>query len=644
MFRFWTSDARGDKTEEAQSTMSSPSKDTLTLATSPRSLKRKASLGDDDVKDAGVKRHRMEYSVATPPETPAVSTRQERQEYFSSHYSVSKLSPAADRIVDIINQQFGTEILLRHQELRFINQELAKCQAALEQLRRCHLIPYPTTCPTPQQMLDIVDGKLPAVQSKTGGPAPQWAPPYGVVDGPYARHYAKWLIPDPKFDGQIPEWQAMLAVSRNVVEGRSMRNNLPEGTTIGKRVARGQTGQKPPAGYAAATAPPTKTKGPCILKRGDGILVKLVCNECPPPRGPREDFSSTQGFINHCRISHHREYKSHEEAAVHCGEPIDVGEEKVTGPQVASETKATPVVQATPAAQSTGDVHPLARTDATTGQNAYVMVLQRIEASLKLFHQGRLPGVSRIPSTSSQTACNDVVRKPSKSFVGASATPFLSQLLQVRNFKGDLNAHVEDAKTEVDLDDLLSGEDDFDEGEQPLSSRVNESAKAKAPSTGARVPAMRIPARAVPSLPATTEQRPASSKGRSPHLSLVSTASKLTSTGDTTNDEDASSVDEANVMDIDRSPNTATSNNAPSLVSDDGGDDSDDASSSSDASDADAMSDIAEVNIEYPEMQDLAQHAGSTSNGARMKKDESRHVTFVNPVTGKAAARRKPRV
>lgn len=632
----------------------SPSKDSLTLATSPRSLKRKASFGDedcDDVKDAGAKRQRMDHSVATPPETPAVSTRQERQEYFSTHCSASKISPVTDRIVDVINHQFGTEILLRHQELRFINQELAKCQAALEQLRRCHLIPYPTTCPTPQQMLDIVDGKTPAVQSKTGGPAPQWAPPYGVVDGPYARHYAKWLIPDPKFDGQILEWQAMPAVSRNAVEGRSMRNILPEGATIGKRVARGQTGHKPAAGYVAAAAPPTKTKGPCILKRGDGVLVKLVCNECPPPRGPREDFSSTQGFINHCRISHHREYKSHEEAAVHCGEPIDVSEEKVTGSQIASEAKAVSVGQAAPvgqaasAAQSTGDVHPLARTDATTGQNAYVMVLQRIEASLKLFHQGRLPGVSRIPSASSQTPCADVSRKPSKSFVGASATPFLSQLLQGRNFKGDLNAHVEDAKTEVDLDDLLSGEDDFDEGEQPMSSTVDEFAKPPpASSTGARVPAMRIPARAVPSLPDTAEQRPASSKGRSPHLSLVPTASKLTSTGDVVNDEDASSVDEANVMDIDRSPNTATSNNAPSLVSDDGGDDSDDASSSSDASDADAMSDIAEVNIEYPEMQDLAQHAGSTSNGARIKKDESRHVTFVNPVTGKATARRKPRV
>lgn len=624
-----------------------PAIETLTLASSPCSIKRRASVAHDnleDVKDLGAKRRRTEYSVTTPPETPAVPSRQERQEYFSSRCAVPKPSPATDRVVGIINEQFGTEILLRHQELRFINQELAKCQAALEQLRRCHLIPYPTTCPTPQQMLDIVDGKVPAVQSKTGEPVPQWAPPFGVVDGPYARHYAKWLIPDPKFDGQIPEWQTMPAASTTVAEGRSMRNSISEGATIGKRVARGQTGgQKASAGFAPS---PPKTKGPCILKRSDGNLVKLVCNGCNPPR---EDFSSTQGFINHCRISHRREFKSHEEAAVHCGQPIDVGEsaklsseDKATGAQVVSSVPSAP---SAPSTQRTGGVHPLARADATAEQNAYAKVLDRIESSLKLFHQGKLPGVSSIPGASSHTSTAAVDRKPSKSFVGSSATPFLSQLLQSRNFTGDFRSHVEDAKTKAeDVDDLTSGEDDSDEGEKPVSSKMDGPAKDKATPAGSRVPAMRVPARAIPS-DSITEQRPSSSKGRSPHLSLVPTVSKLPPAGEPANDEDTSSVGESNMMDIDRSPNTATSNNAPSLVSDDGGDDSDDASSSSDASDTDAMSDIAEVNIEYAELQvHIAQHAGSTSSGGRMKKDENRHVTFVNPVTGKAAARRKPKV
>lgn len=633
--------------EVAQPVMA-PSKEALSLATSPCSLKRRTSVSRDDfedVKEPSAKRQRTDYSVTTPPETPAVPSRLDRQEYFSRSPEPQS-SPATDRIVDIINQQFGTEILLRHQEYRFINQELAKCQAALEQLRRCHLIPYPATCPTPQQMLDIVDGKVPAVQSKIAGNVPQWAPPFGVVDGPYARHYAKWLIPDPKFDGQIPERQAMSGAPTTVVEGRSMRNSIAEGATIGKRVARGQTGHKPTTGFAA---PPPKTKGPCILKRSDGTLVKLVCNGCNPSR---EDFSSTQGFINHCRISHRREFKSHEEAAVHCGQPIEAGEaakpsseDKSTEAQANPSASSASSVPSAPSAPRTIGVHPLARADATTEQNAYAKVLERIEASLQLFHQGKLPGVRSIPGASCQTPLATVDSKPSKSFVGSSATPFLSQLLQSRNFSGNLQTHVEDAKAAAeDVDDYVSYDDDSDEGDKLLSPTMDGLVEDKAAPAGARVPAMRIPARALPS-DSVTEQRPSSSKGRSPHLSLVSTASTLPAATELTNDEDASSVGDANMMDVDPSPNTATSNNAPSLVSDDGGDDSDDASSSCDASDADTMSDIAEVNIEYAEIQEhIAQHAGSTSSGSRMKKDEPKHVTFVTPVTGKAAARRKPKI
>ncbi|KAJ4396281.1 hypothetical protein N0V93_000500 [Gnomoniopsis smithogilvyi] len=610
--------------------------DALTLATSPRALKRKASDCDEefeDVKDAGAKRPRVEYSVATPPETPSASSL--RPEYFSPSPVTAKVSSEqTDHIADIVNEHFGQEILLRHQELRFINQELAKCQAALEQLRRCHLIPYPTACPTPQQMLDIVDGSVPAVQSKTGGPSPQWAPPYGVVDGPYARHYAKWLIPDPKFDGQIPEWVQMSEATRSV-EGRSTRNSvvsLPEGTTIGKRIARGQCGQKLPSTIPAAP----KTKGPCILKRNDGVMVKLVCFGCQ-----REDFSSTQGFINHVRISHSAELKSHEEAAIRCGQPIDDSE--IAAPVVEEKASAA---QASAAQVTTGTVHPLARTDATAEQNALARILQNIDSSLKLFHQGKLPEVTSVPSMSSQPDFADVDSKPSKSFVGSSATPFLSHLLQGRNFKGDLLAHVEDAKTKVDLDDYI-GEDDVDDGEQQAGhSQEVERAKNTITSVGARipVPATLGPARAVPSPVAGPEQHQSTMKSRSTHLSLDPTASRLSALASSSNDEDGPSVGDLNVMD-EHSPSTAISNSAPSLTSDDGGDDSDDDASSSDASDADALEeDITEVNPEFHE-DHLVQHAAGTSSGTQ-KKDDSKHVTFVTPVPGKASSgvRRKANV
>lgn len=60
------------------------------------------------------------------------------------------------RVRDIIDTQFGLEILLKHEELEGIKQELAKSQAALEQLRRCHLMPFPTSCGDPQDRKSVV--------------------------------------------------------------------------------------------------------------------------------------------------------------------------------------------------------------------------------------------------------------------------------------------------------------------------------------------------------------------------------------------------------------------------------------------------------------------------------------------------------
>lgn len=612
-------------------------RDVLSLATSPRLLKRKASFSDKNTEGINgvevheTKRPRIDYSVATPPETPAPTYPEQADDSVAAAHAQK-----IERLVDIIEMQFSTEILERHQELRLIEQELAKCQTALEQLRRCHLIPYPTSCPTPQQMLDIVDGKVPAVQASFG-PTPQWAPPYGVVDGPYARHYAKWLIPDSKFDGQLPEWQMVPAMSGVVGEGRSTRNSQSEGATIGKRVARGQSGQTALKSQTSTASVP-KAKGPCFTKRlSDGVLVKLVCDGCQ-----REDFNSVQGFINHCRIAHSKEYKTHEQAAEACGHPVEAHE--VALPAI--EEKA-PTTAPAPNPISTGTVHPLARTDATDGQNAYAKILQRIEASLELFHQGKLAGVTAIPGAP-HASFTDVVREPSNSFVGSSATPYLSQLLQARDFDGDLSGQVEEAKEKFDSDDSWSEGDETDE-EVPIkitkSPHQDALAAVRAIPSGARIPIMRVPARVAPSN-STSEQHPSSTKGRSPALSLVPTTSKNPSAKTPSNDEDNLSMDEGNMMDIDRSPNTATSNNAPSLVSDDGGDDSDDASSSSDASEADAVDNIAEVDMEDLEMRDHL--SGKPNTVPRVKRDielSRPHVTFVTPVNARAAApmRRKQR-
>ncbi len=56
----------------------------------------------------------------------------------------------------------------------------------------------------------------------------------------------------------------------------------------------------------------------CITRRKDGVLVKLTCLNCN-----RSNFINTQGFINHCRFAHGKEYLTHIEAINNCASIIE---------------------------------------------------------------------------------------------------------------------------------------------------------------------------------------------------------------------------------------------------------------------------------------------------------------------------------
>ncbi|TVY68880.1 hypothetical protein LSUE1_G005531 [Lachnellula suecica] len=517
---------------------------------------------------------------------------------------------AQGRVRDLIESQFGLEIMLKHQELRLINQELAKCQVALEQLRRCHLIPYPSSQGTPDSMLNVANGTGPSLCQS--GNASQWAPAYGVTDGPYTRHYSKWLIPDPSFDGMPVDMNKGFEGSRaskSLVEGRATRHSyaVENSTPIGKsRSQRNSVGGVQKLQALSSGYPEPKGKvGPSILKRhADGQMVKLVCIDCK-----RENFSSTQGFINHCRIAHHRDFKSHEEAAIASGQPVEVNE---SGGIVGEEK--------TPKSASSGLVHPFVES-AASNTNAYAKLLSRIDASMALFKQGKLPGVTKIPT--------------SDEFVPSSKTPHLSNLLRQKGFAGNLPEIVSDAKKCVDFDRFSSPDEDPDTVETPINRK----------GFGGRdsTPAMRMPARAAMS-PAPLG-RPGSSKGvddKSGRFSGISPrlsdSTPVINTSATPIHIPSSNLNEHHIqqgheMDLemtspsisDLSPNTVASNNAPppSLVSDD--DDGDDAESVSSVDEHEEDSDVAEIDIEDLDGVDKVPRIGG-KNGMRK---EEKHVTFI---------------
>jgi len=99
---------------------------------------------------------------------------------------------------------------------------------------------------------------------------------------------------------------------------------------------------------------------------------------------------------------------------------------------------------------------------------------------------------------------------------------------------------------------------------------------------------------------------------------------------------------------VDLSPNTVASNNAPSLVSDDGEyDEGDEDAESASSEGEDEGSDVAEIDIEDGEGVEkvvprtvLRNRAGSGGEGGMRLRKEDKHVTFVSPVKEGAKERR----
>ncbi|KAI1177653.1 hypothetical protein F4777DRAFT_587106 [Nemania sp. FL0916] len=637
MFRFWNSDHRGsDKTLSVDRPMFDFTKSVqpwisteTTLSSPPRPLKRQrqsnAAIASQNVPvGSAVKRPKTddESVAADKGQPPKKITLAPVTEYVD-----------IEKAKESIEEQFSLEILLKHDELRLINQELAKCQIALEQLRRCHLIPYPVTAFTPEQMLSVTNGSGHSLQPRSGDKLPQWAPPFGVTDGPYARHYAKWLIPDPKFDGIHPETPAHADPwrTRSAAEGRSTRNTFADPNTgHGKgRPSRGSAGQKLQA-LSSGYPPPKDKSGPCTLKRSDGQVVKLVCIDCN-----RENFSSTQGFINHCRIAHKRDFKSHEEAAVHCGHPYEA-------PEVPAKSAGMEERSSAPIAPPSGLAHPFTHSTGMIDSEACFSVVRRIQESLELYRKGKLPGVSPSPSMSDKSATSSAAVGSAVGFSPSASSPHLSRLLQSRGFGGNLSAIIEDAKTKTDLDQLSSPTDDESEDMSivPAIASVNRS-------VAQTTPGMRVPARAVMAPLVASSNRPSSSKSTIVHpLSYVTpipTPTPQTAPGR----QRVMTMDEEMLDVTEMSPNTAVSNNAPSLVSDDGEyDDSADSDSGSEMNDsigAASISDVDEIDIGDDHTGARAlRHHGATDPGSgtkvRLGKGDTMDVSFGAPIKEDNAA------
>lgn len=349
-----------------------------------------------------------------------------------------------DRLRSVIDAQLNLEILLKHNELRLIEQELAKCQIALEQLRRCELIPYPGA---EGVSADVADGVRPALEAPPGFTSPRQPAPWGVTDGPYARHYAQWLIQDPLFDPSVAQptpadWSSTSYFARATRgSGASLVSPIPTA-----RSARSSAGSK---GQLLPHDPSRPYRDPLVIKRQqDGKWVKLYCTKCKPERS---DFNNVQGFLNHCRISHKDGYESHEAAAIACGRPVEVNEAMMMDPPPLPRHRSSLATVETPGSKTPIATTPAAPVPTQTPVHALNKPPFTKEDASSL-RQAIVPRKFDPTVTSQPTSTPTGTGPPLDSpFVPSAQTPHLSKLLQRSGMSGDLDATVTLAKRKADL-------------------------------------------------------------------------------------------------------------------------------------------------------------------------------------------------
>ena len=463
---------------------------------------------------------------------------------------------------DTIEAEFGLEILLKHKELRLIDQEFAKCQAALEQLRRCQIIPFPATSSIFEDMHTACSGAGPAFNNR----AP-YAPPWGVANGPYSRHYERWLIPDSAFDENVVDLPTPTFGGKTVPERATRGSKSEKGILASKsRSQRGSASARLkalPHGYPE----PKEEKGPMIVKRSsDGKMVKLVCLDCR-----RSNFNSAQGFINHCRIAHSRQFLSHDAAIEASGEEIDADTEAGLGEIHGSQATA-----------SAGLVHPLIRsahlarnppTDPATSISKRKKTQPAATANTQPSNILSTVLAMSTPHASSPRQPGGFGGSPIP-FNPSPQAPHLSALFAKMGHGGDLDELVTEATMKSEIDLALSSDeedeeemDDATEGPDAPQSRSTRGVlrggdfsahAARSPSPSEQTPThpdrSSAPSQGPPYLPNITHNAPYPSPYHSDQ--------------DLHHGHHTPTLDHQSPFNL--SPNTIESHTAPSLVSDDG--------------------------------------------------------------------------
>lgn len=380
-----------------------------------------------------------------------------------------------NRIIDRIDANICLKTLEKHNELRLIEAEIGKAQIALEQLRRVKIIPFPEVTRSPTTIDNVVTGKGPTLEPEPGLGRPKHPTPFGVADGPYARHYARWLIPDETFDPSPPSRLSRISTALSPVSGPGRkRASLEEQTPVRapKRSSTNQIPQLPTVTISIDGSPLL------VVQRDDSEWVKVVCRICG-----KRNAANLQGFTNHTRIAHSITYPNHKEAIKDCGQQLDEHESAQVSATVALQRSSTsqPAADSTPLRAAKPVVQTLVQ-HSSAGQS------KSGQHALNKFHsqdwRHSQPATSKIeaPARSKQAAGGG--------FVSSQDTPYLSQKLAKQGCNIDLRHLVTSSKLRVDLDQVQSlAPESNEEASAPVTATASSRTQGGVAHAGSRMPA-----------------------------------------------------------------------------------------------------------------------------------------------------------
>lgn len=180
---------------------------------------------------------------------------------------------------NIIAQQFDLEILLKHNELKHIDDEIAKVHTMMLQMRQF-------SKHTPSEQLALEPDN-------------------------FVKIYSQYLT-RPESDATTATNPRDSVFSHHGVYTRESSQGLSLG--LGLDPLLDDLYGPRPQRSTALKSQSKMAQNCCLYRKSDGSVVKLICPKCN-----RGNFGSVQGFINHCRISHSLEFNSHDAAAAACG-------------------------------------------------------------------------------------------------------------------------------------------------------------------------------------------------------------------------------------------------------------------------------------------------------------------------------------